>query len=331
MRSPPSSDAASSWDGTGPATELAWHRLTPESLFALLVTTPDGLSAREAARRLSLEGRNELRDTKHARPAQVLFRQFNSRLVWLLLAASVVSGALGEWLDSAAITLILLLNGLVGFYQEWNAEKSIAALKKMTAPGARVRRGGVVTTLPAAEVVRGDILELEAGAVVPADARLIEAVSLQCAEAPLTGESLPVSKHAGVPGDAPLAERVNMVFMGTHVATGWGRAVVVATGMETEIGRIGALIEGEKEEETPLQKKLAGLGRVLTRISLGIVALLFLLGLARGLPWPEMLLTSVSLSVAAVPEGLPVVVTIALALGVTRMARRGVLMRRLPA
>jgi len=221
----------------------------------------------------------------------------------------------------------------IGFYQEFNAEKSIAALKKMTAPHAKVRRDGKAASIPASEIVSGDIIELEVGDLVADDARLLQAASLKCVESALTGESDGVEKQALTldNGDVPLGDRVNMVFMGTSVATGQGHTVVVATAMNTELGRIAGLIqEAGAEEGTPLQQKLESFGRILVWASLVIVVLLFVLGLFRGMKFFELFLTSVSLAVAAVPEGLPAAVTIALSLGVLRMSRRRALVRKLP-
>ena len=241
---------------------------------------------------------------------------------------------LGETVDAIAILAIVVLNACIGFYQEFNAEKSIAALKQMTAPRAKVKRDGQVSTISAAEIVAGDILMLEAGDLVAADARLHTAASLKCIESALTGESEAVTKQPAplAPGDTPLGDRENMVFMGTGIAAGTGQAVVVATAMNTELGRIAGLIEEAGEDEgTPLEKKLESFGRMLVWAALGIVALLFGLGLLRGTKPLELFMTSVSLAVAAVPEGLPAVVTVALSLGVLRMARRRALVRKLAA
>lgn len=290
-----------------------------------------GLSATEAAQRLEASGRNELKEGKGISPVQIFLGQFSNLIVWILIVAGVISGVLGEGVDAIAILAIVVLNAVIGFYQEFSAEKSIAALKKMTAPSAKVLRDGKVTAVPAAEVVPGDILELEAGDLVAADARVLEAASLRCVESALTGESEAVDKNATTLDrpDVSLGDRKNMVFMGTSVAVGQGRAVIVGTAMDTEIGRIAGLIQ-EAEGGTPLQQKLEAFGRILVWASLGIVALLFALGLARGMKFFELFMTSVSLAVAAVPEGLPAVVTVALALGVLRMSRRRALVRRLP-
>ena len=292
----------------------------------------DGLTAETARRRLLEVGPNELAEQKATSRWALLAAQFASPLVWLLLVASVVSGVFGDLVDAIAIAVILVINALVGFFQEYRAEKAILALRSMTAPRALVRRDGRALAVPAAEVVPGDILLLEAGDVIAADARLVEAHALTTNEAPLTGESLPVEKStAPVPAGAPLAERRDTVFTGTSVSTGTARAQVFATGMETELGRIAHLLATTKDTETPLQGRLRRLGRSLLFLCVGVVGLVALLGLVRGTPLLEVFMSAVSLAVAAVPEGLPAIVTIALAVGVQRMASRNVLVRRLPA
>jgi Ca2+-transporting ATPase len=314
--------------------ETSWHSQSAEDVLSQLASTADGLSSSEAAKRLAVDGPNELKEGKAISPLQIILGQFKSLLIWLLITAGVISGLLGEVVDAIAILTIVVLNAAIGFYQEFNAEKSIAALKKMTAPKAKVRRDGQVTSIPASGIVAGDILALEAGDLVAADARLLRAASLKCIESALTGESETVTKQAGTleQSDIPLGDRENIVFMGTSVAAGTGIAVVVATAMKTELGRIAGLIaEAGAEERTPLEKKLESFGRVLVWAALGIVALLFALGLLRGTKPLELFMTSVSLAVAAVPEGLPAVVTVALALGVLRMSRRRALVRKLPA
>ena len=322
---------------TSPAAEVAtqsWHSLSIESLLGRLAASASGLSTQESARRLAAYGPNELKEDKRISLWQIFLGQFKSLIIWILIAAGVISGVLGEAVDAIAILAIVILNAVIGFYQEFNAEKSIAALKKLTAPQAKVRRDGKVTSIPASGIVAGDIIELEAGDLVAADARLLEASSLKCVESALTGESDAVEKQPLTldKGDIPLGDRENMVFMGTSVATGQGSAVVVATAMNTEIGRIAGLIEeAGADASTPLQQKLDSFGRILVWASLGIVALLFVLGLVRGMRFFELFMTSVSLAVAAVPEGLPAVVTVSLALGVMRMARRRALVRKLPA
>ncbi|CCE24248.1 HAD-IC family P-type ATPase [Methylotuvimicrobium alcaliphilum] len=321
-----------------PITELpkgkAWYSQSAEETLAQLKSSEAGLTVQEAGLRLTANGPNALKEGKRISPLQIIFDQFKSLIIWVLIAAGVVSGLLGEMMDAIAIFAIVVLNAVIGFYQEFKAEQSIAALKKMTAPEAKVLRDGKVTSIPASGIVSGDILALEAGDLIAADARLLEAASLKCIEATLTGELLAVIKRTVTlgQGDIPLADRENMVFMGTSVAMGTGQAVVVATAMQTELGRIAGLIEkAGEEEQTPLEKKLESFGQMLIWAALGIVALLFGLGLLRGTDLFELSLTSVSLAVAAVPEGLPAVVTVALSLGVLRMSRRHALVRKLAA
>ncbi len=292
----------------------------------------NGLSAEEAARRLQQDGPNELERAGATPRWRVFATQFRGAMVWLLLGACAISVVLGEVADAIAIGAILLLNALIGFVQEARAERAVLALRSMTAPRARVLRDGHSTVVPAATIVVGDLLLLEAGDVVAADARLIGAHSLRVNEAPLTGESAPVAKRVGpvAPG-APLAERLDAVFLGTAVATGTALAEVTATGMATELGRIARLLSSAEQPTTPLQARLAKMARTLLYVCLGAVAAVFALGALRGEPWLDLLLSSVSLAVAAVPEGLAAVVTVALAIGVQRMASRHVLIRRLPA
>ncbi len=312
----------------------AWHALDEDAVLAMLSSSRSGLSQDVAARRLVEHGPNEVRHAVRIRPVTLLIGQFKSLIVWILVAAALVSGIMGEWADCIAIVSIVLANGFIGFYQEYNAERSLAALRRMTAPRARVRREGRSLSIPAGEVVPGDVLELEAGDLVPADARVLEAAAFKTGEAALTGESEAVDKEVVLlEGEGiALGDRRNMVFMGTSVATGKGLALAVVTGMGTEIGQIAELLAGAAtEDKTPLQKRLDAFGRILVWSSLGVVGLIFALGLVRGIPGLELFLTSVSLAVAAVPEGLPAIVTIALAVGVQRMAARRALVRKLHA
>ncbi|MBE1423598.1 Ca2+-transporting ATPase [Desulfomicrobium macestii] len=309
-----------------------WHALPVSEVLVALDSRAEGLATAQARHRLSACGPNEISASAGVSPWRLLLAQFRSLIVWILVVAAVVSGMLGEAVDAFAILAIVVLNAAMGFYQEYNAEKSIAALRRMAAPQAKVLRDGRVTAVAAAKVVPGDVLALEAGDLVAADARLFASTAFSCVESALTGESDAVDKdaRAACACETLLADRLNMIFMGTSVATGTARAVVTATGMGTELGRIAQLIE-TGEEDTPLQKKLDAFGRVLIWATLGIVALLFLLGYLRGSAPFELFLGAVSLAVAAVPEGLPAVVTVALALGVSRMARRRALVRSLPA
>lgn len=316
------------------STGNTWYGQSAEAVLAQLSSAPTGLSAGEAAQRLATDGPNELTEGRRISPLRMFLAQFKSLIVWILIAAGVISGLLGEGVDAIAILAIVALNAVIGFYQEFHAEQSIAALKTMTAPEAKVRRDGEVTSIPASGVVTGDVLALEAGDLVAADARLLTAASLRCIESALTGESEAVAKNPATleQGDVPLGDRENMVFMGTSVVAGTGQAVVVATATKTELGRIAGLIEeAGADKGTPLQQKLTSFGRVLVWATLGVVALLFGLGLMRGTPPFELFLTSVSLAVAAVPEGLPAVVTVALALGTRRLSRRRALVRTLAA
>lgn len=311
----------------------AWHALALADVLLRARSSASGLTDEEAATRQRDGGFNEISSAASVQPWRILLAQFTSLIVLILIAAAIVSGAFGEWVDAIAIVTIVVMNGVIGFYQEYNAERSIAALRRMTAPQAKVRRAGVVRQIPSREVVAGDILLVEAGDIVAADARLITSASLACMEATLTGESVPVEKShtAERPASAPLGDRSSMIHMGTSVTAGSGEAVVVVTGMTTQLGLIAGLMHAESDVETPLQKRLQSFGRTLVYASLAIVLLLFVLGMARGEPPFRLFLTAVSLAVAAIPEGLPAVVTVALALGVQRMARRRVLIRKLAA
>lgn len=292
-----------------------------------------GLTEEEATRRRASNGRNELPEALPPSLWQMLAAQFTSLIVWVLVGAAVVSGLLGEWVDAGAILAIVLLNGLLGFLQEYRAEQSLAALRTLAVTYARVVRGGTRLNLSSTELVPGDIVDVEAGDHVPADARLLQAASLRTQEAALTGESTPVEKlSAALPdSDLPLADQRNLLFMGTTVTGGKGRAVVVAIGSGTELGRIATLMTAVPVEPTPLQRRLEQFGHVLLALSLGIVLVVFGLGVWRGEPLFDMFLTAVSLAVAAIPEGLPAIVTTTLALGVMRMVKRHALIRRLPA
>lgn len=317
-------------------TTTIWQ-LTPDKLAILLETDSErGLAGQEVERRRIEFGPNELPEAPPPSLVKLFLSQFTSVIVWVLIGAAVISGLLEDWLDAAAILAIVFLNGLLGFVQEFRAERSLAALRKMSVATARVIRDGVLRSIPARELVPGDLILLEAGDRIPADARLIYAANFQAQEASLTGESTPVQKHAGAleGADVPLADRTNMAFMGTIAVSGRARALVVATALRTELGRIAAMIQKESEAEraeTPLQRRLEQFGYTLLWLALAVVAVVFALGYLRGEPLVAMFMTSVSLAVAAVPEGLPTVVTITLALGVTRMVKRHALIRKLPA
>ena len=291
-----------------------------------------GLSSTEATRRWEEFGPNEIRRDEATNTFALIVRQFASPVIRLLLGASALSAFLGELLDAVAIGAIVVVNAGIGFLQEHRAERAVMALRSMTAPRARVWRDGRSAIVAASTVVPGDVLVLEAGDVAAADARILLAHGLTTNEAALTGESTPVEKGAeATPPHTPLAERRDFIFMGTAIATGTGLAEVTATGMRTELGRIAHLLASAEDTVTPLQRRLARVSETLLYICGGIVVLVAFVGLLRGWPLMQVFMAAVSLAVAAVPEGLPAVVTIALAVGVQRMAARHVLIRRLPA
>ena len=321
---------------TTPAAALqsaAWHALPVEEVVTRLDTDLTvGLTEAVAAERLLTLGPNQLQEAEPPAWWWKLLRQFQELVIWILLAAAVISVAIGEWADAAAIVAIVLVNGVIGFLQEERARQALAALKRLSAPVARVTRGGETRLVPAGELVPGDRIELEAGDNVPADARLCATASLRVTESALTGESEPVEKHAAltVPVAAGLGDRSTMVHAGTVVAAGHAVAVVTQTGMQTELGRIAGMLSQAEPETTPLQRRLAQLGRLLIVVCLTVVGVIFAIELARGGGIFEVLLRAVSLAVAAVPEGLPAVVTLVLAIGLQRMAARNALVRRLP-
>ena len=312
----------------------AWHTLTAaEAVTRLATDATRGLGRNEAAHRLREHGPNALPEPPGRGVLALLAGQFGEFMILVLLAAAAISFALGDRTDALVILLVVLLNGLIGAFQEWRAEQALAALRALAAPAARVRRDGEVLTVPATDLVPGDLVLLEAGTLVPADIRLTESVSLAVAEAALTGESEPVAKSvaAMASADLPVADRASMAWKGTLATYGRGSGVVVATGTATELGRVATLLAQAETVKTPLQLRLAALGRRLAIAVLVICALIFAAGLARGEPALLMFMTAVSLAVAAIPEALPAVVAIALALGARRMARQHALVRHLPA
>ncbi len=292
-----------------------------------------GLKPEAAVQRLQEFGENKIAETKAKNSWRIFLEQFNSFIIYVLFAACLVSAWLGEWADALAILAIVIINGILGFIQEYKAERSLKALKNLSAPTAKVMRAGQIIIIEANKVVPGDILALDSGDRIAADARIIESVNLKIDESILTGESHPVEKdkQAKLKADTPLAERRNMVYSGSNVVYGRGQAVVVATGMKTEFGNIARLLQTVEKETTPLMQRLEKVGRLLVYLCLGICVLVFVLGVWRGGAYSEMLLTAVSLAVAAIPEGLPAIVTVVLALGVQRMAKRNALVRKLPA
>ena len=291
-----------------------------------------GLTQAEAQARLEKEGPNALAEQKGKTRLQLFLAQLNEPMIYILFAAAGVSLLLREFSDAAVVLTVVLLNAAVGVIQEGKAQQALEELKKMSSPTALVRREGRVMEIPAAELVRGDVVVLEAGRQAPADLRLTVSASLRADEAALTGESLPVEKDADqtLEGESSLGDRANMVYMTSSIVYGRGEGIVTATGMNTEIGKIARMINDSQEEATPLQKRLADLGKLLGGLALGLCAALFALALIQGRDVMEMLLTAISLAVAAVPEGLPAVVAIVLALGVQRLAKSGAIVRRLP-
>ncbi len=310
-----------------------WHTLTREQAYQSLNSTPNGLEAAEAARRFEEYGPNELQAAQRVSPWEILLAQFKNVLILILLSATILSLFLGHGIESIIIAIIVLFAVGLGFVQEYRAERAIEALRQMAAPTATVLRNGVEIKIPARELVPGDVILLRTGDRVPADARLLESVNLQIEEAALTGESVPVEKHVKAleSADLPTGDRKNMAYAGTAVTYGRGMALVAATGMNTEFGKIARMLEEVESGKTPLQHNLDKVGAMLARVALVVVAIIVALGLLRGQPFIEMLIFGIALAVAVVPEALPAVVTISLAIGVQKMVKRNALIRRLPA
>jgi len=309
-----------------------WHSLTAEETLGKIGSTQNGLGSAEAALRLERYGPNRIEAERRASPWKLLFQQFQNVLIITLLIATVLSAFLGHGLEAVAIAVIVLFAVLLGFIQEYRAERAIEALRQMAAPMARVLRDGKEVVLNAVDLVPGDLLMLAAGDRVAADSRLLQALNLRTDEASLTGESLPSEKDAAaaLSPEAGPGDRRNMVFAGTSVSYGRATAIVVSTGMQTEFGRIAAMLQGVETEKTPLQKNLDKVGSMLARAAFVIVLVIVAFGVFRGQSFIEMLIFGIALAVAVVPEALPAVVTISLALGVQRMVKRHALMRRLP-
>jgi P-type Ca2+ transporter type 2C len=309
-----------------------FHTLAVDEVIAQLGTALTGLSSTEAARRLELHGPNELQTLKPVSAWHTLAAQFQNVLILILLGATLVSGFLGHTLEAVVITVIVLFAVLLGFIQEHRAGRALEALKRMAAPVAHVLRDDQETSIPARDLVPGDVVLLRAGDRVPADARVTQAVNLSIDEAALTGESASVKKTVAPLDDGrlPLGDRTNMTYAGTLVAYGRGQAVIVSTGMSTEFGQIARMVETVEASRTPLQENLDRLGGTLGKAALVVVGLVVAIGLARGLPVMDMFMFGIALAVAVVPEALPAVVTISLAIGVRRMVKRNALVRRLP-
>ncbi|MCI0458985.1 MAG: HAD-IC family P-type ATPase [Gemmataceae bacterium] len=327
-------DSADGQLGTAAGQPRAWHALSAEEVAQTLRADPaSGLTNAEADRRRKQFGPNALAEAKGRSVLSLLVNQFKSLIVALLLAATVVAFVLGDNIEGVAILVVIVLNAAVGFLTEWKAEQALTALQKQAVPTAHVLRDGQQRQIPAAELVPGDVVVLDAGSRVPADGRVVQSVQLQVEEAPLTGESHAVTKTVDALPDerAPLGDRQNMAYLGTAVTDGRGRLLVTATGMSTEVGRIGTLIEGAAGRDTPLERKLEQLGRLLIVVVLVLCAVIVLVGWVRGHELLYMLKVGVSLAIAAVPEGLTAVTTMTLAIGMQRMARLRALIRRLPA
>ncbi|MEM7815588.1 MAG: calcium-transporting P-type ATPase, PMR1-type [Candidatus Aenigmatarchaeota archaeon] len=311
--------------------EFLWNELSTKQVLEKLNSDEKGISEEESLIRLQKYGPNEIREEKKISKTEIFINQFRSTLVIILIAATIFSAAIGEIFDAAAIIAIVILNAIFGFVQEYKAEKAIEALKRLSSPESIVIRDGKKRTIPSRNLVPGDIVVLEQGTKVPADIRLIEVSELRIDESPITGESSPVTKKTQPIKASVLAERKNIAWMGTIVTYGRGKGVVVETGMRTEIGRIASSVQEAGEEETPLQKKLAVFGKKLGIMILAICGIVALTGILRGNPVVDMIITGIALAVAAIPEGLPAVVTITLALGVHKLSKNNAIIRKLPA
>jgi P-type Ca2+ transporter type 2C len=311
-----------------------WHTLTADEVAQRLETNPQsGLSSADVTKRLAHFGPNALQEKRARSSWRMLLDQFSDFMIIVLIGAAIISGFVGDVEDTVAIIVIVILNALIGFVQEYRAERAMAALKKMAEAGAHVLRDGRIETVNASELVPGDVVLLEAGNVVPADLRIVEAARLKIDESALTGESVAVEKQIRALGiiTAPLGDKTCLAYKGTIVTYGRARGLVVATGMQSELGKIAALLSEDSEAKTPMQKRLARFGKRLALAALAICALVFVIGVLRGEPLLLMFMTAVSLAVAAIPEALPAVVTISLALGARKLVKQHALIRRLPA
>ncbi|MEK7279693.1 MAG: calcium-translocating P-type ATPase, PMCA-type [Nitrospirota bacterium] len=312
---------------------MRWHQMEIKDILEALKTSSGGLSGTEAERRLSEYGPNRLKEAKKKTPLLILLDQFKDFMILVLIGAAIISGIIGDPEDTIVIVIIVFLNALIGFIQEYRAERALEALKSMATPVVTVRRDGKLEKVRSEDIVPGDIIILETGMMLPADLRLIEVSRLKVMEAALTGESVAVDKDIYPINDehAPLAERKNMAYKGTSITYGRGAGVAVETGMQTELGKIATMLQEEEETKTPLQKRLAIFGRRLAITLMAVCGLVFTIGIIRGEPPLIMFLTALSLAVAAIPESLPAVVTISLAIGARKMVRQNALIRRLPA
>ena len=311
----------------------AFFTMDETAVFEQVQSSEKGLTTTEAEKRIAEYGPNQLDEGKSKSLLMKFVEQFKDFMIIVLLAAAVISGVFGDITDSIIILVVVVLNAVLGVFQEAKAEEAINALREMSSPEARVKRDGTVVSLKSDQLVLGDVVLLEAGDIVPADLRLIEVASLQIEESGLTGESVPVNKELTILEDAKagIGDRTNMAFMNSNVTYGRGEGIIVGTGMNTEVGEIAQMLASTDETMTPLQTNLNRLGKYLTVAILVIAIIMFVVGLLNGRGWLDMLLTSISLAVAAIPEGLPAIVTIILALGTQKMAKRKALVRKLPA
>jgi Ca2+-transporting ATPase len=312
-----------------------WFNKNPKDVITELSSNPvEGLSQAEALQRLTRDGQNKLAGKKKRTLFSLFLAQINDAMIYILIGAAIISGIMGEISDSIIILVVILINAFIGVIQESKAEKALEALKKLSTPKALVKRDGVLTEIPSEEVVVGDIIIIDAGRYIPADLRLIESANLKIEESAFTGESLPAEKDANllINDEKPqIGDIKNMAFMSTLATYGRGSGIVIATGMNTEIGKIAKMLDDEEDDTTPLQKKLSGLGKTLGFAAVGICILIFIISMFQGRDWFEMLLTAISLAVAAIPEGLPAIVAIVLALGVQRMIKENAIIKKLPA
>lgn len=310
----------------------AWHLQSIGEVFETLGTTEEGISFEEARKRLVEYGPNRLRERGRTSMLMRLLLQFHNPLIYVLLATAGATGLLQHWVDTGVILGVVIINAIIGFIQEAKAEQAIESLRQMLAPLAITLRDGKKVSVPASELVPGDVVLLQSGDKVPADVRLLRVKNLQVEEAPLTGESVPVEKSiSDLHGEVPLADRRNSSFAGTLVTTGTATGVVVATGDSTQIGHIAGMLHEVQGVDTPLIRRLAHFSKVITIVIIVFCVLVFLLGILAGQAVPQMLMAAVALAVSAIPEGLPAIMTIALAIGVKRMAARNAVIRKLPA
>ena len=310
-----------------------WHSLSVREVEEILSTSERGLSDEEAARRLEQYGKNDLRQKKPKSILKMLWEQVSDVMVLILIAAAVFSMVMQEWAEAVIILAVVALNAVIGIIQEKKAANALAALKSMSAPTARVLREGEESVVPASELVPGDYIYLEDGAIVPADIRIVADSNIKIQEAALTGESVPSEKDGPsiLPEDAPLGDRVNMAYTSSVVMYGNAQGIVVGTGMNTEVGKIAGMLEEEDDLETPLKKKLNSVGKILSLVGLVVCVLVFVIGMLRGRQILPLVMTAISLAISIIPEGLPATATIIMALGVQRMAKKNALVRNLPA